>query len=250
MKISMVLFLILTTSVTKAEGVTDLKGVLERYKGATPMMARISLQGVSEQTLRHKSNVKEGSILLVVVKNDQGLHTSMPSQVEGKSAAGTRQPSAETSPDLPAQWLLQELGPDRVHHLLDQKEVILDLIGNGKCSEEKLETWEGKLVKVFEFTFLPQLSPTESFRLKSRNGHFILRTTEAGIPLQSEIKITFEGKTSRMFGRYMGTKQTETRYKVLMDHLIVLKCTEINHLSREDGSDITNSKQIYSVSTE
>lgn len=48
MKISMVLFLILMTSVTKAEGVTDLKGALERYKGATPMMAKISLQGVSE----------------------------------------------------------------------------------------------------------------------------------------------------------------------------------------------------------
>lgn len=108
-----------------------------------------------------------------------------------------------------------------------------------KQTEEKVETWEGQTVRALEFTFKPRLAPEESYRLHHSEGHLILRYMGDGSPVQSEIKVTYEGRTSRMFGRYFGTKRTETRYKVIGDHLIVSDRVVENFLSKDDGSGIT-----------
>jgi hypothetical protein len=247
MKHQIAFLLILTVSLIKAGEPADLMRTLEGFKGTTPITAKLNLQSWSEKTLKKKPIVKQGNISLLVTQNNLGLQTSLASRFIDQASRESLRSIKDSSPEQPIRWLLKDLDYGRIHHLLDQGETLQGIITNSKFTEEKSGRWEGQVVRIMEFTYQPRLSPDESFRLHHSEGHLVLRTNVDGLPLQSEIKEIYEGKTSRMFGRYQGSKWTETRYKVILDHLIVSERTVDDYLSKEDGSDITKTRQIYSV---
>jgi|GEM_PF-5077735 hypothetical protein len=250
MKYQIALLVILRVGLLEAGEPEDLMKALERLKGITPISARVQLQSWSERTLNKKPTVMHGSISLVVSQNSQGLQTSLASRFVEQIAKESLRSTSDSDPEQPIRSLLKDLDYGRIHHLLDQEEMLHGLVASSKFTEGKAETWEGQMVRTIECTFRPRLSPEESYRLNHSEGHLAVRVNADGLPLQSEIKIAYEGKTSRMFGRYLGTKRTETRYKMHGDHLIVSERTVDDYLSKEDGSDITKTRQIYSVTPE
>lgn len=247
MKPQIALLLILHVCSLKADDPSGLVKSLGRFKGTTPITANVHLQSWSEQILNKKPEVMQGSISLGVTQNDQGLHTFLGHQFVEQAARESQHSGTDSDPVVPIRWLLKDLDYGRLHHLLDQEQVLHVLVANSKFTVERAETWEGQVVRTIEFTFDPHLSPEESFRLRHREGHLLIRTSADGLPLQSETKVAYEGRTSRMFGRYFGTKRTETRYRVVTDHLIASERTVEDYVSKDDGSIVTKSRQVYSV---
>ncbi len=247
MKHQLAVLVILNVSLIRAGEPADLIRELESFKGTAPITAKVHLQSWREKTLKKTPTVMQGSLSLAVAQNAQGLQTSLASRFVEQAARESLSVTSDSVPEPPIRWLLKDLDYGRIHHLLDQEEVLKGLVASSQFVEVKAETWEGQTVRTIEFTFKPRLTPEESRRLNHAEGHLALMVNAEGLPLQSEIKVVYEGKTSRMFGRYLGTKRTETRYKVLMDHLIVSERTVDDYRSEEDGSDITKTRQIYSV---
>jgi hypothetical protein len=244
------LLLILNVSLIKAGEPADLMRTVKTFKGTAPITAKVNLNSWSEKTLRKKPVVMHGSISIGVAQNGQGLQTFLESKSLEQTAKESQHPSSDLNTETSIRWLLKDLDYGRIHHLLDQEEILQGLFADSKFTEEKAGTWKGHVVRIFEFSYKPRLSPEESFRLHHSEGHLVLRANADGLPLQSEINETFEGKTSRMFGRYFGTKRTETSYRVVSDHLIVSERTVEDYLSQEDGSIVTKTKQFYSVVAE
>ncbi len=220
---------------------------LGRFKGTAPLSVKVRLQRWEEVTHRGKAIITQGNLSLDVTQNADGLQTYLEKQYVELAAKESLNAGPESGSEMPIRSLLKDLDYGRIHHLLDQEEVIKGLITTATFTAERTETWEGQAVRILEYTFKPHLSPEESYRLNRSEGHLFLRTNAEGLPLESEIQVSFEGRTSRMFGRFLGTKRTETRYWVVKDHLAVSERKVEEFLSREDGSNVTKTRRVFSV---
>jgi hypothetical protein len=80
------------------------------------------------------------------------------------------------------------------------------------------------------------MSWTDAYYARHREGRFTVWIAADGTPLASESSASFEGKTSRMYGRFKETTTTSTRYATEDNRLRIAE-RETDHLSsHEDGA--------------
>jgi hypothetical protein len=229
-----------------ADAPSDLAGRLKALRSPEPLAARLGLQLRLERTLHHKTVKGEASLRLDVDEDEGGLRMRWDAAVLREADAEEQE--RDQSPDrlTPVREALKELDPGRVAHLLDQVGTLAGLT-KGVPIEESVESHEGREARRLVYAFQPRLSSLEAYYLHHSKGRFTVWIAADGTPLSSESVATFEGKTSRMFGRFGGTTTVRTQYAAQGGRLTVAE-RETNDLrSHEDGGEAEHTWQRFVV---
>src|SRR5262249_50856197 len=107
--------------------------------------------------------------------------------------------------------------------------------------------YEGREARRLVYRFQPRLTWTEAYYLQRSEGRFTVWIAPDGTPLASESRATFEGKTSRMFGRFHGSTTIHTRYAADGGRLWVAERDLDDMRSREDGGEVERRSERFVV---
>src|SRR5215470_10627492 len=218
----------LSAAVAGADGAADLSRRLEAFHTPGPVAATLRLELRLERTLHHQNANGQASVRLDVDEDDRGTHVVWEPTVLREADAEEREHDAAPERLLPVREALKELDPLRLDHLLDQAGTVTGLT-KGPPAEESAESYEGHDAR--------RLAWTDAYYLKHSEGRFTIWIGPDGTPIASESLATFEGKTSRMFGRFKGTTRISTRYAVEGGRLRVAQRDVDEADSREDGGE-------------
>jgi hypothetical protein len=218
-----------------ADGASDLARRLQALHAPGPVAATVRLELRLERTMHHQTTNAQASVRLDVEEDDRGTHVHWDPAVLRQANEEERQ--HDVSPDLllPVREALKELDPVRLGHLLDQAGTVAGLT-RGQPTEEAAESYEGHEARRLVYRFRPRLSWTDASYLRHSEGRFTIWIAPDGTPIASESVASFEGKTSRMFGRFKGTTRVSTRYAAEGGRLSVAEREMDEADSREDGS--------------
>ena len=219
-----------------ADGSSDLASRLQAFRTPGPVAATLRLDLSLERTLHHQTANGQASVRLDVDEDDRGTRVRWEPAVIRDAEQEERQNDAAQDRLLPLREALRELDPVRLDHLLDQAGTVAGLT-RGAPAEETAQSYEGHEARRLVYRFQPRLSWTDAYYLKHSEGRFTIWIAPDGTPLASESVATFDGKTSRMYGRFKGTTRVSTRYAAEGGRLRVAQREMDEADSREDGSE-------------
>jgi len=226
----------LSAGTAAADGAADLAGRLQAFRTPGPVAATLRLELRLERTLHHQNANGQASVRLDVDEDDRGTRVRWEPAVLREADAEERQHDASPERLLPVREALKELDPLRLEHLLDQAGTVAGLT-KGAPAEESSESYEGRAARRLVYRFQPRLSWTDAYYLKHSEGRFTIWIAPDGTPIASESLASFDGKTSRMFGRFKGTTRVSTRYAAEDGRLRVAERDVDEADSREDGAE-------------
>jgi hypothetical protein len=226
----------LTAAIAGADGPADLARRLEAFHTPGPVAATLRLELRLERTLHHQSANGQASVRLDVDEDDRGTRVRWEPDVLRAADAEERQHDAAPDRLLPVREALKELDPLRLEHLLDQAGTVAGLTKTA-LAEESSDSYEGRAARRLVYRFQPRLSWSDAYYLKHSEGRFTIWIAPDGTPIASESLASFEGKTSRMFGRFKGTTRVSTRYAAEDGRLRVAERDVDEADSREDGGE-------------
>ena len=233
-------FLLAASFPARAESLPDLTNRLQALPAPGPVAATLRLELRLERTLRKKTANAETSLQIDVDEDDAGLRVRWPPSVLNAVDAEAREADREHDRLVPLREAVKELDPARIGHLLNQVHTILG-IAKGTPVEDKQESYEGREAHRLVFRFEPRLSWTEQYYARRKEGRLTIWVSADGVPLASESKATYEGKTSRMSGRFEGSTTIRTRYALEGSRLRVADRDSDEMTSRDDGGEVERS---------
>ena len=226
----------LVSRTAAADGASDLASRLHALRAPGPVAATLRLELRLERTLHHTTVNGQASVRLDIEEDDRGTHVHWEPAVLREANEEERQHDASTDRLLPVREALKELDPVRLGHLLDQAGTIAGLT-KGPPAEEDAESYEGHEARRLVYRFQPRLSWTDAYYLKHSEGRFTIWIAPDGTPIASDSVASFEGKTSRMFGRFKGTTRVSTHYAAEGGRLRVAARDVDEADSRDDGGE-------------
>ena len=220
-----------------ADGASDLVRRLESLHAPGPVAVRLRMDLRLERTLHKKTAKGEASLHLDVEEDAAGLRVWWESGL--LRSANEEERGHDRDPDrlTPLREGMKELDPARLGHLLDQGGSLAGLTKGGPA-EEVGEAFEGRDARRLVFHFEPRLSPTERYYVRHHEGRFTVWIAQDGTPLASESQATFDGKTSRTFGRFKGSTTVRTRYAAEGGRLRVAEREVDERNDRDDGGEM------------
>ena len=224
----------------RAESLPDLTNRLQALPPPGPVAATLRLELRLERTLHKKTVSAETSLQIDVDEDDAGLRVRWAPSVLSDVDAEARDADRESDRLVPLREAMKELDPARISHLLNQVHTVLG-IAKGVPVEDKQESYEGREAHRLVFKFEPRLPWTEQYYARRKEGRLTVWVTPDGVPLASESKATYEGKTSRMSGRFEGSTVIRTRYSFEGSRLRVSDRESDEMKSRDDGGEVQRS---------
>jgi hypothetical protein len=220
-----------------ATGASDLAHRLESLRAAAPVSVRVRMDLRLERTLHKQTAKGEASLQAEIEQDESGLRVHWEAGLLRQANEEERMHDREPDRLTPLREGLKELDPARLGHLLDQTGSLAGL-AKGDPAEESAEAFEGREARRLVFRFSPRLSWTERYYLRKSEGRFTVWIAPDGTPLASDSHATYEGKTSRTFGRFEGSTTVRTRYAVEGGRLRVAERDVEELTSRDDGGDV------------
>ena len=236
----------LPAAIAGADGASALSTRLQAFRTPGPVAATLRLELRLERTLHHQKANGQASVRLNVDEDDRGTRVRWETEVLREADAEERQHDAAPDRLLPLREALKELDPLRLEHLLDQAGTVAGLT-KGPPAEESAESYEGRDARRLVYRFRPRLSWTDAYYLKHSEGRFTIWIAPDGTPIASESLATFEGKTSRMFGRFKRTTRVTTRYAAEDGRLRVAERDVDEADSRDDGGEAEHTVRRFVV---
>ena len=232
------------SDVATPDAAADLGRRLADFRSPAPIAASVHLDLHLERVLHHRTVKGDASVPLDVEQDAAALRVQWDPAVLRRADAEEGERDAATDRTTPVREALKELDPGRVSHLLDQAGTLAGLTKGGPA-EEAVDTYEGRPARRLVYRFQPRLSWTESYYLHHSEGRFTVWIAADGTPLASDSVATFEGKTSRMFGRFRGSTTIHTRYAADGGRLWVAERDFDDFRSREDGSEVEHRSERF-----
>ena len=150
-----------------------------------------------------------------------------------------RDRSAEGS--MPLREALKELDPGRISHLLDQRASLLGLLGQGKLMKTSEESLEGRPVRKLEFGVPVRVEDDLlRARISASEGRLILWLGADGLPVASELELSYAGRMGRIFGRFDSRSTIRTKYSVKGDRVFVAHRDSWESFTDDSGRRITS----------
>jgi hypothetical protein len=232
--------LLATGGPVRAETLPSLANRLQALAAPGPVSATLRLDLRLERTLHGKTAGAEASLEVDVDQDDASLRVRWAPSLLKAVDAEERQADQEADRLVPLREAVKELDPARIGHLLDQVHTLLG-IARGAPVEDRPESYEGHEAHRLVFRFEPRLSWTEQYYARRKEGRITIWVSPEGVPLASESKATYEGKTSRMSGRFEGSTIIRTRYALEGSRLRVADRDSEEMKSRNDGGEVERS---------
>jgi hypothetical protein len=221
----------------RADEPLELGRRLEALRSPGPISATVQLDLRLDQKLHGKITEGQATLRVEIEQDANGLNVRWAPSVLQDANAEEGERDRDPSRLTPIRQAMTELDPARLAHLLDQAHTIASL-AKGAPSEEKASSYEGQAARQLVYRFKPRLTWTEAYYLHHSEGRFTLWIATDGTPLASESAASYEGKTSRSFGRFHGKTTIRTVYVAEGQRLRVGKREADELVSHDDGGDV------------
>ena len=142
---------------------------------------------------------------------------------------------------MPLREALKELDPGRISHLLDQRASLLGMLSQGKLLKASAETFEGHSARKLEFGVPARVEDDLlRARVSSSEGRLTLWLGADGLPIASELELSYAGRMGRVFGRFESRSAIRTRYGVKGDRIFVAHRDSWESFTDGSGRRITS----------
>src|SRR5262245_48123727 len=222
-----------------ADGSADLARRLEELRAPGAVAATLALELKLERTSHNVTARGEAAVRVDMDEDATGLRVRWDPALLRDADAEAHERDAKADRLTPVREALRELDPSRLAHLLDQAGTLAGLTRGP--AEESAGTWEGREARRLVYRFDPRMSWTEAYYARHREGRLTVWIAADGTPLASESAASFEGKTSRMFGRFKQTTTIRTRYALEDARLRVTERESDDLGSHDDGAEVEHS---------
>jgi len=236
--------LAMTAAGAAAPGFTE---VLANLPAKAPVRATVDLESWAQHTLKKQTVTGQAEVAVEAEEDPEGLRIVWPDRMFRNVDAEAQTHDRDHGLPTPTRDAVKELDPGRVRHLLDQSGTLRGLVREATLLEEKPDTLDGRPVRLRTYQFIPRLSWSEEYHLQHREARLKLWLDGEGLPVASESSVTYDGKTSRMFGRYVGSTTVQTRYQHVGDRILVASRETRTFHSVDDGAEEERSRQVFRI---
>jgi hypothetical protein len=208
-----------------ADGPSDLRASLQRLHGHAPVKVNVDYSNREEATSWLKPVVSQGSLQIQVLEDGPNLHEDWILPQLDAVDQELRQLRQDPKALTPVQDATKELTAPRLKYLLNQGAELAQILEGAQFMYESRELYSGQPARVLVFTFRPAIRPDLQARISHKEATFKLWMAEDGLPLASETLMDYEGKHSRLYGRFHVRSLVTTTYTVLNQRLVVASQT-------------------------
>jgi hypothetical protein len=208
-----------------ADGPSDLQASLKRLNGHTPVKVNVTYTNWQEAKSFLQPVTSQGSLQFQVREDGSNLQVdwNLPQlgAVDGEERLLIQDPGVGT----PVRDAIKELDARRLDQLLNQAGVLSQFLESAHFKTESNESYQGKPAKALVFTFDPNIRPDHRGRVSHTEGTLKVWIGEDGVPVASETLMDYEGKHSRLYGRFHSKCLVKTTYAVINQRLVVASST-------------------------
>lgn len=229
---------------TSAPGLVE---ALAALPAKAPLRATVDLASWAQHTLKKQTVTGQAAVAVETGEDPAGLSIAWPDRLFQNLDAEAGAHDRDHGLPTPTRDAVKELDPGRVRHLLDQSGTLRGLVREATLVEEKADTLDGRQLRLQVYRFTPRLSWSEEYHLQHSEARLKLWLNGEGLPVASESSVAYEGKTSRMFGRYVGSTTVQTRYQHVGDRILVASRETRTFHSVDDGAEEERSRQVFRI---
>jgi hypothetical protein len=179
-------FLLVIPTPLMADGLTDVRGTLQKLQSDQPLRARVEIKTRRSGGESDKQKQSQATSTVIVESGPQGLTLSWsPEQIkQSRKVAWTER----TNPDAPKSDLatLKALAAGEALNLLDAADPLRRGLENGVLQEDKRDNYQGKSVRLLVIKVDLGLDEEERKALKSSEAILKLWLDGDGVPLAME----------------------------------------------------------------
>lgn len=200
-RILLVTILLSLSSITWADGLSDLKNALSRFDDQTPFKAQIHAVINSTNTEGNDKIHKEGSIEFQIQQDANGLQilygNNLLQQIDNETREKKTNPTAKT----PTTEAINRFNYTKLSALLHPVHNLEQDLNKAVFKSEESTTFQGKAARLLHFTIpLKNLTAEESKNLKHFKTDLKIWIDENGSPLASHSKGKASGRAMLVIG--------------------------------------------------
>jgi hypothetical protein len=244
-KLPLVLFLCsLATTALRADTLTNLRTILSRYRGTTPVSGTLELhvQQQSSDDDDPKKKNEQGQATVAFESGQAGLTLSYPAALLEKSRQEDRAHSLDPEATQPIRAALAQVQPLELAESLNAAERLLRQLQRAKLLEDKASTIDGKPGRVLVIALELPLDKSDKKHVKSAEARLNLWTSLDGTPLRADYTTTI--KVSYLLMKFQTQQLESAIFAVHNDRLIAIQRQE-----KSSGSGVGQSFSSNVVST-
>ena len=219
------ILLLVLPALAWADGPSDLQANLRRLNGHAPVKVNVTYTNSQEAKSFLQPVTSQGSLQFQVREDGSLLQVdwNLPQlgAVDGEERLLTQDPGVGT----PVRDAIKELDARWLDQLLNQAGVLSQFLESAHFKKESSEPYQGRSAKALVFTFDPNIRPDHRGRVSHTEGTLKVWIGEDGIPVASETLMDYEGKHSRLYGRFHSKCLVKTTYAVINQRLVVASST-------------------------
>lgn len=195
--------LLLTPTLLQADGLSDMKAALRILQGREAVQVHLEYQHWRQSGSNGKlANPSEGQLKARLAEDPTTLRVEWDTALVQRVEEEAKQHDLDPKTPTPLRESLKDLDAGRLHHFLNQGQVLLNLIAESRFVRESQETHEGKAARLLVFAFEPRVPAARQGRLSQREGELKVWIDAGGVPLRMESTLRYQGKMSRFFGAF------------------------------------------------
>jgi hypothetical protein len=215
MKLRLHLLLLLSPSLLPADGLSDLRGALQKLQSDQPLRAKVEVQTRRQGGEKDDQKQSQGGGAVIAELGPQGLKLNWSPEQIRQSRQAAREQAADPDADHARLGALTALDADEAASLLDYAEPLKLLLDKAVLQEERAEKYKGKPARLLVLKPDLQMNREERKAVKSTEAVLKIWLDADGLPLAMDqtiaihaskffISFNFSGHESREFQRAAG----------------------------------------------
>jgi len=192
MRLLLVLFL--STTMLRADTLSDLKETLRRFDNSEPVSATVEFAFSDRSGDEKKPQIREGRATARSDIGSEGLRVLW--SAEQLAAAAKEAEAASGKPETPAptREAMSRLSAAEIQDYLSAGTGLSRRLAIAKLLGEKTELWNGQSARVLSFELEPPLSAEDRKMIKEISGTARVWIATDGTPLAAESALSLKGR--------------------------------------------------------
>ena len=233
------LVLILSTTMLRADTLSDLKETLRRFDSSAPVSATVEFAFSDRSGDEKKPQIREGRATAISQIGSDGLHVIWSTEQLAAAAKEAEAASGEPETPAPTREAMSRLSAAEIQDYLSAGGGLARHLAIAKLLGEKAESWNGQNARVLSFELEPPLSAEDRKMIKEINGTAHVWIAEDGTPLAAESALSLKGRAMLVIS-FQHSEQERFTFARIGNRLVVT--SHHRETSDDGGGQHTQSK--------
>ena len=210
-------------SLSRADGLADLKGALARLQAQTPLKATLEVKTFDRRGEGADAIDKQGQASVGVDDGARGLQVLYGRDTLARMDAESRQLARDPKAKTPTVWAIGKLDSSEIVPMTSAASALSRSLDEDRFKVEQADTWGGRPARLLTFTIpVDKLPPEQRKYVKEFDGTLSVWIAADGTPLASQAHVVVKGRAFVVIG-FDAVDDWNTTYAVLGDRLLALR---------------------------